>query len=365
MICKDNSCSPAISPSMTTATTAFITPPPSADIAPRDPCSPDIAAFALPPAATASTATSTRSTTSGSRKRSSSSSSSSKLPPPPMRSRRIIQMQPVLPKPGKSRASSSAQVCDVEVSTSSHSSVISTSATASTAVATTTKRRSNGSTAATRKTARKIAHSAIERRRRSKMNEEFDSLKIMVPACRVASQTHGDASLHKLGILQATVEYVRYLEECISQLQNRVESLENGSEPQSRASPEYPQSTELDDEGEEEVDDDDEDEDEDEIERMELASEPRHPEIIPKQEVTNEPPFPPSIQWDPVGTHTQTEPPKHSEAPFDDSEMEEAGKEVSRTLLMLRRASEVAVQPAQAVQSQPVRIGIRVCDLLG
>lgn len=40
-----------------------------------------------------------------------------------------------------------------------------------------------GNTAASRKIARKTAHSLIERRRRSKMNEEFGVLKDMIPAC--------------------------------------------------------------------------------------------------------------------------------------------------------------------------------------
>lgn len=43
--------------------------------------------------------------------------------------------------------------------------------------------------------ARKTAHSVIERRRRSKMNEEFGVLKEMIPACK-------DQEMHKLAILQ-------------------------------------------------------------------------------------------------------------------------------------------------------------------
>ena len=42
--------------------------------------------------------------------------------------------------------------------------------------------------------ARKTAHSVIERRRRSKMNEEFSVLKDMIPACK-------DQEMHKLAIL--------------------------------------------------------------------------------------------------------------------------------------------------------------------
>lgn len=59
-----------------------------------------------------------------------------------------------------------------------------------------TKRKApSSSSAAGRKIARKTAHSLIERRRRSKMNEEFATLKSMVPACN-----SGD--MHKLTILQ-------------------------------------------------------------------------------------------------------------------------------------------------------------------
>ena len=43
------------------------------------------------------------------------------------------------------------------------------------------------------------------------MNEEFGVLKDMIPACE-------GAEMHKLAILQAGIEYVRYLEDCISQL---------------------------------------------------------------------------------------------------------------------------------------------------
>ena len=56
------------------------------------------------------------------------------------------------------------------------------------------KKQPSATSAAGRKIARKTAHSLIERRRRSKMNEEFAVLKNMIPACT------GD--MHKLSILQ-------------------------------------------------------------------------------------------------------------------------------------------------------------------
>jgi hypothetical protein len=59
------------------------------------------------------------------------------------------------------------------------------------------KKKQPNATAAGRKIARKTAHSLIERRRRSKMNEEFGVLKDMIPAC-VGQE------MHKLAILQVS-----------------------------------------------------------------------------------------------------------------------------------------------------------------
>lgn len=102
------------------------------------------------------------------------------LPPPPSRSRKIIQMKP---KPD-SAIESATQRQGTEVEAQPAPSKASK------------KRASNsGTTAAGRKIARKTAHSLIERRRRSKMNEEFGVLKDMIPACR-------GHEMHKLAILQ-------------------------------------------------------------------------------------------------------------------------------------------------------------------
>lgn len=311
----------------------MITPPPSTDITPRDPqCAADISSFLLPPALTVAAQrpqpddSSARSFKLG----------SSKLPPPPMRSRRIIQMLPVLPKPTKTF-------------TKSLSADSAATAAATSAPATRSKRNSNGSTAATRKSARKVAHSAIERRRRSKMNEEFESLKSMVPACRVASQTHGEASLHKLGILQATVEYLSYLEGCVCQLQNRIDILESGGEVDNEASVgETP--TDIDEiqrhyeamEQDSSSDDEDEENEEDackgntELEPTSLGM----VAVVPSQSVRR------------VLASTAS-------SYADDAEMEEAGKEVSRTLLMLRQVGD---SPVTSFSNNGR--GIRVCDLL-
>ena len=66
---------------------------------------------------------------------------------------------------------------------------------ASTYSGATSKKQPSSTSAAGKKIARKTAHSVIERRRRSKMNEEFGVLKAMIPACT-------DQEMHKLAILQ-------------------------------------------------------------------------------------------------------------------------------------------------------------------
>ncbi|AEO65881.1 uncharacterized protein THITE_2143564 [Thermothielavioides terrestris NRRL 8126] len=119
------------------------------------------------------------------------------LPPPPTRSRKIIQMKP--------REEASAET------PSSNAKKSGTAAASTAAAAAGTKRKQPSATsAAGRKIARKTAHSLIERRRRSKMNEEFAVLKSLIPACT--------GEMHKLAILQASIEYVRYLEDCIAKL---------------------------------------------------------------------------------------------------------------------------------------------------
>jgi Helix-loop-helix DNA-binding domain len=61
------------------------------------------------------------------------------------------------------------------------------------------KKQPSATSAAGRKIARKTAHSLIERRRRSKMNEEFNTLKNMIPACK-------GQEMHKLAILQVCLK---------------------------------------------------------------------------------------------------------------------------------------------------------------
>ena len=113
------------------------------------------------------------------------------LPPPPSRARKIIQMNPGGIDQQKANTTSTDRVGKKDTQKG--------------------QGKSRSQTVAGKKTARKTAHSIIERRRRSKMNEEFETLKGMVPACR--GQT-----MHKLSILQAGIEYMRYLERCVTDL---------------------------------------------------------------------------------------------------------------------------------------------------
>lgn len=106
------------------------------------------------------------------------------LPPPPTRSRKIIQMKP---KDAQETPKGQSQSPNAKAPTS-----------ASTTNGTKKKQTSNTS-AAGRKIARKTAHSLIERRRRSKMNEEFGVLKDMIPACC-------GQEMHKLAILQVSLD---------------------------------------------------------------------------------------------------------------------------------------------------------------
>ncbi|KAI9845764.1 MAG: hypothetical protein M1838_001551 [Thelocarpon superellum] len=163
------------------------------------------------------------------------------LPPPPTRSRKIIQMKPrpqgtsaAESVPSTSRATNKAPVPPAP-STSGKKKTPSTTSVAG------------------RKIARKTAHSLIERRRRSKMNEEFGVLKQMIPACK-------DQEMHKLAILQASIEYTRYLEQCITDLKaNSQATLPPALEryPASVGSHSIPSSHEYDEDDEEMGDIDD------------------------------------------------------------------------------------------------------------
>lgn len=122
------------------------------------------------------------------------------LPPPPTRSCKIIQMKPRDQEERRPAGRSAA---------SGKGSVSKTTKRAAAPPITAEggvpgparKKQPSATSSAGRKVARKTAHSLIERRRRSKMNEEFSVLKDMVPAC--------GGEMHKLAILQVSlVQYV-------------------------------------------------------------------------------------------------------------------------------------------------------------
>jgi hypothetical protein len=100
------------------------------------------------------------------------------LPPPPTRSRKIIQMKP------REQPEEQPEV------------VVDGPKAAAGKAAPAKKKQPSATSVAGRKIARKTAHSLIERRRRSKMNEEFGVLKDMIPACT--------GEMHKLAILQVS-----------------------------------------------------------------------------------------------------------------------------------------------------------------
>lgn len=168
------------------------------------------------------------------------------LPPPPTRTRKIIQMKPKSPAVSKSPAKPK------------ENGKATTQTSPENANASSTKKKPSATSAAGRKIARKTAHSLIERRRRSKMNEEFGTLKDMIPACQ-------GQDMHKLAILQvldtctptsnernhtnfafpqASIDYVNYLEQCIQDL--KMAGTTNRAAPPSPTSPEFIAETGMD-----------------------------------------------------------------------------------------------------------------------
>ncbi|KAH9904160.1 hypothetical protein F4778DRAFT_734257 [Xylariomycetidae sp. FL2044] len=171
------------------------------------------------------------------------------LPPPPTRPRRIIQMKPR--PPGQDPAMTSMFGADPNK----------TAPKGSTAPDSGKKKQPSASSAAGRKMARKTAHSLIERRRRLRMNTEFDILKDLIPAC--------ERDMHKLAVLQAAIEYIRYLLDCIARLESRLDTTPTNT-------PFVPTGRNGDDLEDEDMDERDEDED------IEMAeSETTSPAIMP------------------------------------------------------------------------------------
>lgn len=117
------------------------------------------------------------------------------LPPPPTRSRKIIQMKPrTQDTSGGSGENAATAKKETTKRTGAATNTSKGAAAKTTSAAEKKKSQPSATSAAGRKIARKTAHSLIERRRRSKMNEEFAVLKSMIPACT--------GEMHKLSILQ-------------------------------------------------------------------------------------------------------------------------------------------------------------------
>ncbi|EXF84323.1 helix-loop-helix DNA-binding domain-containing protein [Colletotrichum fioriniae PJ7] len=166
-----------------------------------------------------------------------SSNESFALPPPPTRSRKIIQMKPRAQQQNEAEAEAKAKATkDAPPAAAgaksgaagpgkAGSTAAANGSSSSASTAQGKKKAPSATSAAGRKIARKTAHSLIERRRRSKMNEEFAVLKGMIPACT--------GEMHKLAILQASIEYVRYLEDCVSKLKAQRDASEARSPTES------------------------------------------------------------------------------------------------------------------------------------
>lgn len=59
---------------------------------------------------------------------------------------------------------------------------------------------------------RKQSHSAIEKKRRERINDQFSHLKNIVPNCKHTT----NSTIHKLTILENTIDYIRKLEEQVA-----------------------------------------------------------------------------------------------------------------------------------------------------
>lgn len=122
------------------------------------------------------------------------------LPPPPTRTRKIIQMKPkTQSSPAKPSAPPATATATGGGGAAGGAGKAKDTGKGGSGAAQPAgkKKQPSATSAAGRKIARKTAHSLIERRRRSKMNEEFTTLKDMIPACT-------GQEMHKLAILQVS-----------------------------------------------------------------------------------------------------------------------------------------------------------------
>lgn len=88
-----------------------------------------------------------------------------------------------------------------------------------------------------RRKARRTSHSDIERRRRLKINEQFELLRSLVPSCSHmnTAKRGGEVGLHKLDILTESVQYIFELKGRLSALEQQAFGVPPGSGPVSRA----------------------------------------------------------------------------------------------------------------------------------
>ena len=108
------------------------------------------------------------------------------------------------------------------------------------------------------------------------MNEEFGVLKDMIPACE-------GVEMHKLAILQAGIEYLRYLEGCVSQL--KAENARMGGNLRLEG-PSRVQIERIQDEGEDSGGEDDVDENEQDEPDEDDDNGPEPEVLLPSCEVT-------------------------------------------------------------------------------
>lgn len=59
--------------------------------------------------------------------------------------------------------------------------------------------------------ARRSSHSAVEKRRRERMNDKIERLKELLPACNPFFSTSVQQPIHKLSVLQASIDYIGQL----------------------------------------------------------------------------------------------------------------------------------------------------------
>jgi hypothetical protein len=58
---------------------------------------------------------------------------------------------------------------------------------------------------------RRSSHSAVEKRRRERMNDKIERLKSLIPSCTAQFPTSVQQPIHKLSVLQAAIDYIEEL----------------------------------------------------------------------------------------------------------------------------------------------------------